>query len=1224
MISKFVPEFAGQGIIDHDYTVLAMRRYAESCKQYWSRIITKVKNQHVAVIESLNHFQKNELKKYKETRRNFDITQSRYDNTLSKYAGYSKNKEPSSLREDAFQLAECRKDYIKASFELSTVIATTQFRLDTCLVKTLAEPWILSPKEFSSAEPSAQRIGIEMLRLRAWTKAIHKNSKPLLKEMEKVSKELEDKVIEGAIPSRDIGLYTAKNSTITHFVPNKVDENDGSSLGQKNGWLFVKSTSNKGVRQIWVRRWVFVKNGMFGWLNISPSGTFVQECDKIGVLLCHVTPVPNEERRFVFEIKTKDTVLLMQAETIEDLRSWLQVFEDAKRLAIEGDKKSNISRAFQRFPPLISEFASTAGTSIDVELTHSPAADDEIESAGLVHSISLFKGIEEAHMKSFMPLNDESPLSDSEQPKAGLFGSALAPSPLLNIPIPTSLSQEAILSTSLVDDSDIPTAVTANFWGTVNWATYKNDDTEQETNDLVPVDSTSSDTSMVQLKLDKYPSYYPPLLRSQDAQVHALFSSLPEDNDNDRVVLVFKCLLQANPTQLLPARLYITPSHAYIYCNFLGMVTTVVSKIADMVSVEGKTGLSQDVLYLIGEKNVSTCYFYLDSGKILQRRLQFLIDNARAENPLTLKEMIETLQDIGEASKKNAEAEETDEEIVDADALVTHDMKEATALSGKKYMYNYIRSYYNVGTNSKKSERTKSDIPNLSNTPIDAPDFSKLMTKLSKEHIFDIPAKALFHLMFGEKSSVFKYTNAGSLERKNIEIKPWMLVDSQRIEREIHFKISEKHSGYDNGLETIMFFQRVEKIDNNNCYIVFERQTIVQLPQGDNFLTTHRFVITRVDKNSSKLSIWSGIDWINATIMKGVTEPMVLKRMEEEAVAIIDQCNKFRVLMGSKGSSVTAIRIFGKVGTSGKSIGETNIDSSTISDDNTTTEVFKVTHRSYFNGLKEVAGSSAMSAIESFILLIKKLVEVLWDGIFSNQILIIALVISCTFNLILTSKTTLNFLTYKEGNAAINDSSHTYNNLVTKSILLKDIDALIQNGSRFSIEAQMAENLQSESTSSCYNKFKSLVLVPDSPEDYIQIERNIKDQNSMEGTQPYDIYLRNVLAQEPPDSIRSRIYNIRSSMGIKRNSLIIELRTVNRLESDLVMKEWRSWLIDESRYCSKVLNVLGSKASSNTENTDMLAELVRSAPIESQELVLKYCQSCAIESSNFVDIELEI
>ena len=85
MTSKFIPDFATQGLVDHDYTVLAMRRYAESSRYYSTKIIRKVKSQHTALIEPIIHFRQTQLKSYKDSRRNFDNAQTKYDNALSLY-----------------------------------------------------------------------------------------------------------------------------------------------------------------------------------------------------------------------------------------------------------------------------------------------------------------------------------------------------------------------------------------------------------------------------------------------------------------------------------------------------------------------------------------------------------------------------------------------------------------------------------------------------------------------------------------------------------------------------------------------------------------------------------------------------------------------------------------------------------------------------------------------------------------------------------------------------------------------------------------------------------------------------------------------------------------------------------------------------------------------------------------------------------------------------------
>lgn len=71
---------------------------------------------------------------------------------------------------------------------------------------------------------------------------------------------------------------------------------------------------------------------------------------QIGVLLCNVRPAFQEERRFCYEVKTKDTAILLQAETQSDLTSWIEIFEQAKRKAVESSS-STADQAFAIIPP---------------------------------------------------------------------------------------------------------------------------------------------------------------------------------------------------------------------------------------------------------------------------------------------------------------------------------------------------------------------------------------------------------------------------------------------------------------------------------------------------------------------------------------------------------------------------------------------------------------------------------------------------------------------------------------------------------------------------------------------------------------------------------------------------------------------------------------------------------------------------------------------------------
>ena len=53
---------------------------------------------------------------------------------------------------------------------------------------------------------------------------------------------------------------------------------------EKHGWLFVKTVtgSSKTTRSVWVRKWFFVKDGIFSWLVQGSKTGGVEEGEKVG------------------------------------------------------------------------------------------------------------------------------------------------------------------------------------------------------------------------------------------------------------------------------------------------------------------------------------------------------------------------------------------------------------------------------------------------------------------------------------------------------------------------------------------------------------------------------------------------------------------------------------------------------------------------------------------------------------------------------------------------------------------------------------------------------------------------------------------------------------------------------------------------------------------------------------------------------------------------------
>ena len=1197
--------------------MLAMRRYAESSRHFWTDIIKRVKNQHASVIEPLLQFQKTELKKYKDQRAVFESCQSKYDSHLSKYMSHSKNKEPSSLREDAFQLNEVRIAYIKACFALCCTMPVVQAKLDICLVRTLAQPWVLKPKEFVTADPIMQRIAVEMFRLKSWAKTMQKSYVPLTKNMLQAAKDVEQATIDRSKPSRDLNSYTAQNSSFSHFVPLPLEKS--SRLNEKHGWLFIKTPGIKGARNVWIKRWVFVKSGMFGWLNISPNGTFVQESDKIGVLLCHTNPVATEDRRFCFEIKMQGASALLQAETLDEMTSWLQVFEDAKHMAIASDKTTAISYAFKRIPPMITEFACTANTSTDSDLTQERGIFESPINNNI--SLSLAKNIDtkdlQALIRSGQSLTPSHGTDNNKNPGLGSFGSALTPSPLLNIAMPTSMSQEAILSHSLLSSSVIPTAVTANYWGSVNWGIYQKQD-KPEGVEEESVDH-SRQPSIVQTSLDKYPSYYPLELKLQDAQMRAIFQQEVGDTLNDKVVLVSRCIYKPNLSQQIPARFYITPTHFYMYSHFLGMVSIYSRSLKEAISVEGRTSINHDLMYIITNEGTTSCKIFLDSSRVLQKRLQFLIDNANSPNPLGLEQIIGQLKLFG--TEKHATKSTCNETICDRGASMESVDQEPISESERpnierKFFQLYLNNYIGGSDTDKLRADISLALPYDSDNnsaisklkPLgrkssffkdpDSTDMSKLMSHLSVEKEFDIPAKALFHIMFGETSPVFTYSDSGFIQREGIQLLPWKLINSQIMEREILFKTIDSKMFFDAEKDSAMFVQRLEKIEDNCCYIVYERRAVWKLPQSGSFYTTFRYVITRHSRNSCKLSIWSSVEWINWTILKHVTENMIQKVLNSEAQTIVKRALDARRKLGPKGSTTTAIRLFGKLGASIRHEGHISkpgvtdnegIDLKTMTYRGEN-DVFVIPTRVFNRKIAEVLASWALSVLSSTCMVVTKVVKLVGNAIMSNKIILLGLFVSCLINLLLAGRSTQGYWMARHAEEFARDfgilptTSHT---VMQRSILLQDVDKLIANGSAFSVEKELSTTLGNEtSTSLCYDKFASTVLLPTDNESankrfephrftFDMLDPDVASvdlmKHSFMGLKSVALGDNWMLGENPLFTLRNRVYNMRAKLGIQRNALLVELRMINRIETELLHSEWQTWLFDEVSMCSRIV-----------------------------------------------------
>ena len=370
------PAPISEAIIDHDYSLLAAKRYGDNAKELWSISTACMKKMEGNVAEPLRNFLLVDLRNFREVRRQLDQSQRQYDSLQSKCSSQARTKEPSSLREDAFQLHEARKAYLKASLDFSTAAPQLRMSLDKTLVKVFSEQSQVMQAAKDGRSTMFVRWSAELDRIRGWSRELESGEKAFRRELQAARKQIEETAEMAARPSRELEDYApASASNIIIKGPSNTlsSATQKHPRAEKQGWMNLKTITGKPARtEKWVRRWFFVKNCIFGWLVQGSWSGGVEESERIGVLLCGVRLASSEERRFTFEIKTNSFSYLLQADSQSDLVEWMSTFEVAKQKALEDpsgtDRGSSGSMAasqdfdpaFAISSPVAPEFAANA------------------------------------------------------------------------------------------------------------------------------------------------------------------------------------------------------------------------------------------------------------------------------------------------------------------------------------------------------------------------------------------------------------------------------------------------------------------------------------------------------------------------------------------------------------------------------------------------------------------------------------------------------------------------------------------------------------------------------------------------------------------------------------------------------------------------------------------------------------------------------------------------
>ena len=1303
------PTHVSEAVLDHDYTLLAMKRYGEGAKQFWAATLNGLRKLETNMVEPIRAFLQNDLRIFKETRRQVEQSQKHLDGLLSRYSAQAKTKEASSLREDAFQVHEARKMYLKASMDFSVTAPQLRMALDKMLVKMFSDQWrdTQNTRQLGSLEKWTGDIE----RVRGWSREMETGEKTFKKELHMARKQIEESAELAVRPSRELDGYSADESTVSRPrgpSTTQLQAPGGKSKpvrSEKQGWLNLRTVSGKPSRTVWLRRWFYVKNGIFGWLVQGSKSGAVEESERIGVLLCSCRAANSDDRRYVFEVKTKDTTIVVQAETQPELNEWLSAFDVAKQKALEDPASTESpglgpkpqDPAFAISSPSAPEFAASAADSgmpqsneegianlaIDrsatlpiagieskssFDITSPKRSTFEREGEGSTRERIMTKldlhskkgnsagtgGIASliAASHGSMPVGPgvlpEPPTSTAPssrktsmpllQSVRDLPTSTLAPNTLANPPAPTNLSATAVIvngerGIGIGRDASggIPSGLMANVWGSTNWGflnrlergelkppqqpqTLKLSNppspmhhaTTSVDNLRRPSSSGTSDSQQpiassrapsphrktISLDTDtpvptttsEYPNYYPLQLKTQDAQFRLLFPNVRRD---EKVVLVFKATWNPNDQQDFPGRVYVTPREIYFYSNHCGMTMTTSFRLDSISDVTAASGRECDFVYLHLKQESSsgfsrvTIKTFLEPLRLLQRRLSFLARNTRPEE-IGMEELMKTLIKMEQDDPGHSPSVDSWENVsINTPVEDGLPRRQASHKDNRDLRANVLidRGLYGDAVGSGKDQVKAFKLPKQPVLFVPAG-----MDRLVVEKEFDVSPKALFHVLFGDKSAVWQllYHERGA---QHIRMGPWTQPENGHIKRDFDYDVEYLDFLRYTRKANIFDHQIVDSATEHLLYVVSDRKIPWHLPYRNDFTLLTKVIITHVAKSRCKLAIYTKVDWSKSHFAQRIINHRALYDLDQDALdladVVTDQCRR----LGEKSRTKKAVLVFGQIGL------QTQTSEFAGSESPLSTQLRRATKRRSFTSLVFEAVASMLETIAtSSLQIITDIVQWTWKTVSANKIILMLLLISILANLVYTTNKTTDSWRERRASNYMSRLGVGPDFTMTKAIYVHDLE-----------EATSLEDGLGSNTSQCRSTFNNIIdrglQTPSSPPD---------PGNDVTSTK-----------RKTPTALR--LQRTRHSLASHRHELVVAMRVVNSIEREMVQAEWEHWLLGETAKCTQ-LGVLIQQNFTGLPNTKPLKG--KQAPVtngstekmkQAQEWYGAYCGSCSRE-----------
>ena len=832
LLSQLLPSpvMVSNGFVaNQTLTPLLIDSFNKDYMEFSTRIMKIVLGDDISHSANLLELMTIAIEPYRNKRKNFEYYQGKFDSTLATYQSVNvtaSNVDPQTIRNDVMQLFEIHKSYLQASLDLISAISLMQLELDRFLMESMSllkEKSLFTFKESGKVIDLVPSLNEHLDDYSLWVQNSIAGAKALDSDIQHARKQIFEYTLKQITPSNNIEDYNVKSIRSANII-NAAKLKTPTSSPDKAGWLFMKTQVGKPGRTIWVRRWCFLSNSVFGLFLLSPSKTYVEETDKFGVLLTNVRYAPDEERKFCFEVRilrnkaiesnghpAKDISLVFQSDSLSELKSWLTVFESAKKYALSLDSKFfQHEMAFKRFSPKFYEFASSTTTSIDQQITTFDQNSTSLTES-LDYSFSEYEILSLTNMKLFK-------------------------FQMVMTPICTKMTQLAILSNHFTKGSWFPNAILANVWGVTNWSEYSVFHDTNKSNP--PLILHKSQKALNAMTSTVYPSYYPNDLKITDLQFKNLFFSIDQKlaaQVNEFVLYKFDTFWNPNKRQRFFSTCFITNEHLYYYMNSMGFICLNRLKLGDIVSVEADKS-SKNLIKMFDIHGIQIrSYILFTDRRVVVTKIQYLLENNASESPAGIETILKRFAKI-------------DKELQETKLLERIAQEKGNSTPNNESMASNLNktaletSFWNIDA------PTNELITRLKN-------IEKEFT-VTYKHDYDIPAKGLMHILFGDRSEAFPRCLflADKTSKKNL-CWGWKQEkideNTTQLARTIQFElnktdsfISDKKFHRNGETEVLKVKQRVVKMLENRYYEIDLDPIIIKVPFCHLLKVTSKYIIT--------------------------------------------------------------------------------------------------------------------------------------------------------------------------------------------------------------------------------------------------------------------------------------------------------------------------------------------------------------------------------------------